>query len=60
MDAEARGIGDGDLVILKTLRGQVRMRAFVTEDIMAGTIDANMGGGGPVGRRPGRNAILMN
>ena len=25
------------------------MRAIVTEDIMAGTIDANMGGGGPVG-----------
>jgi cysteine desulfurase NifS len=48
-DAEARGIYDGDLVILKTLRGQVRLRAFVTDDIMAGTIDANMGGGGPVG-----------
>jgi cysteine desulfurase NifS len=48
-DAEARGIGDGDLVILKTSRGQVRIRAFVTDDIMRGTIDANMGGGGPVG-----------
>jgi cysteine desulfurase NifS len=48
-DAEARGIGDGDLVRVKTLRGQVDMRAFVTDDIMPGTIDANMGGGGPVG-----------
>jgi cysteine desulfurase NifS len=48
-DAEARGIGDGDLVLLKTLRGQVNMRAFVTDDIMPGTIDASMGGGGPVG-----------
>jgi len=48
-DAEARSINDGDLVFVRTPRGQVRMRAFVTEDMMAGTIDANMGGGGPVG-----------
>jgi|WetSurMetagenome_2_1015567.scaffolds.fasta_scaffold00076_10 cysteine desulfurase NifS len=48
-DAAERGIGDGDLVILRTLRGQVRLRAFVTDDIAPGTIDANMGGGGPVG-----------
>ena len=27
------------------------MRALVTDDIMQGTIDANMGGGGPVGPR---------
>jgi cysteine desulfurase NifS len=48
-DAEVRAINDGDPVYVRTLRGQVRMRAFVTEDIMTGTIDANMGGGGPVG-----------
>jgi anaerobic selenocysteine-containing dehydrogenase len=48
-DAAARGICNGDLVCIRTLRGQVVMRAIVTEDIMAGTIDANMGGGGPVG-----------
>ena len=49
LDAERRGISDGDLVEVSTLRGKVRMRALVTDDIMAGTIDANMGGGGPVG-----------
>jgi cysteine desulfurase NifS len=48
-DAEARGIKSGDLVHLKTARGQVAMRALVTDDIGAGMIDANMGGGGPVG-----------
>jgi cysteine desulfurase NifS len=48
-DAAVRGVNDGDLVYVRTIRGQVRMRAFVTEDMMAGTIDANMGGGGPVG-----------
>ena len=31
------------------------MRAFVTDDIVPGTIDANMGGGGPVG--PGLAAM---
>lgn len=48
-DAEERNIRDGDAVRVKTVRGEVIMRAFVTDDIMRGTIDANMGGGGPVG-----------
>ncbi|MCF6149547.1 MAG: IscS subfamily cysteine desulfurase [Candidatus Kuenenia sp.] len=48
-DAKERGINDGDSVSLETLRGGVTMRALVTDDIMKGTIDANMGGGGPVG-----------
>jgi anaerobic selenocysteine-containing dehydrogenase len=48
-DAAARGIQDGDKVQLRTARGQVRLRARVTEDIVAGAIDANMGGGGPLG-----------
>lgn len=48
-DAKTRAIKDGSLVRVKTLRGQVTMRALVTEDIMPGTADANMGGGGPIG-----------
>jgi cysteine desulfurase NifS len=48
-DAETRNIKDGDLVHVSTLRGRVAMRALVTGDIVKGTIDANMGGGGPVG-----------
>jgi cysteine desulfurase NifS len=48
-DATDRGIVSGDLVQIKTERGQVAMRAIVTEDIVQGTIEANMGGGGPVG-----------
>lgn len=48
-DARPRGINNGDWVSVRTARGQVSMRAFVTGDISAGTIDANMGGGGPVG-----------
>ena len=49
LDAEERGIKDGELVRVRTLRGEVSMRALVTDDIAQGTIDASMGGGGPVG-----------
>lgn len=48
-DASRRGIASGDPVYVSTLRGRVRFRAEVTADIAPGTIDANMGGGGPVG-----------
>ena len=48
-DAQARGIQDGDAVHVITARGRVPFRAWVTEDIVPGTIDANMGGGGPLG-----------
>jgi cysteine desulfurase NifS len=49
MDANTRGISSGDLVRITTKRGKVTMRAFVTGDIMQGTVEANMGGGGPIG-----------
>ena len=48
-DAKARSINHGDAVIVKSPRGQVRMRAIVTGDIVQGAIEANMGGGGPLG-----------
>lgn len=48
-DAEKRKIKTEDPVVIKTARGQVMMRAFVTEDIMAGFVYAPAGGGGPQG-----------
>ena len=48
-DAQARGIGHGDAVMVQSPRGQVGMRALVTDDIVPGAIEANMGGGGPLG-----------
>lgn len=48
-DARQRNIENGDQVVLRTNRGAVKMRALVTDDIVGGAIDANMGGGGPVG-----------
>jgi cysteine desulfurase NifS len=48
-DARARGINHGEQVLLASPRGQVMMRAIVTDDIVRGAIEANMGGGGPLG-----------
>ncbi|HNR50961.1 MAG TPA: molybdopterin-dependent oxidoreductase, partial [Deltaproteobacteria bacterium] len=48
-DARDRGIKNGDAVIVRSPRGNVKMRAVVTSDIVQGTVDANMGGGGPLG-----------
>jgi anaerobic selenocysteine-containing dehydrogenase len=55
-DAEARGIAEGDLVDLVSPRGRVRFRAHVSEDIVRGVIEANMGGGGPLGPRAWQRA----
>jgi cysteine sulfinate desulfinase/cysteine desulfurase-like protein/anaerobic selenocysteine-containing dehydrogenase len=49
VDAQARGIVHGDPVIVASPRGRVRLRAIVSEDIIPGAIEANMGGGGPLG-----------
>lgn len=48
-DAAERGIGNGDEVFVTTPRGRQRFRVFVTGNMVRGAIDANMGGGGPVG-----------
>jgi cysteine desulfurase NifS len=49
LDAADRDIAAGDLVEVVTPRGRVRFRAYITDNIMRGVIDATMGGGGPVG-----------
>ncbi len=48
-DAAARGIKNGHRVWVATPRGKVRFQARVSDDIVEGAIDANMGGGGPLG-----------
>jgi cysteine desulfurase NifS len=48
-DAKARGIETGDLVEVRTPRGTVPFRARITDDIVVGAVECNMGGGGPVG-----------
>ncbi len=48
-DAAVRGIENGDWVCVKTKRGSVPFRAKVTDSIVAGSVDAQQGGGGPLG-----------
>jgi cysteine desulfurase NifS len=58
LDAKERKINNGDLVSVKTLRGEVSMRALVTDDIVKGAVDANMGGGGPIGPEEWQNCNI--
>lgn len=49
LDAVERGIETGDWVWVETPRGRLKFRARVTDRIVRGAVDANMGGGGPLG-----------
>ncbi len=55
-DAKARKVKSGDVVIIKTVRGQVTMRAFVSDSIMPGFAYAPVGGGGPQGTKEWQQA----
>ncbi|GBD87408.1 cysteine desulfurase [bacterium BMS3Abin03] len=48
-DAKERKIESGDLVEVSTLRGAIPFRAIVTDDIVTGAVECNMGAGAPVG-----------
>lgn len=55
-DASARGIANGDAVEVLSPRGRVRFVAHVSEDMVRGVVEANMGGGGPLGPPAWREA----
>jgi anaerobic selenocysteine-containing dehydrogenase len=55
-DAEVRGIEDGDHVDVLSPRGRVPFTARVTDDIVPGAVEVNMGGGGPHGPEAWRQA----
>jgi anaerobic selenocysteine-containing dehydrogenase len=57
-DARDRGIKDGDHVLVKTSRGQITLRAIVTDGIVKGTVEANMGGGCHVGPKAWQEANI--
>ena len=48
LDAKARGIENHDKVWVESPRGRVGFWAKVTEDVMAGQVEVNMGGGSPI------------
>jgi anaerobic selenocysteine-containing dehydrogenase len=55
-DAEARGISDGDKVWVESPRGKVGVRARVTDNVMTGQVELNVGGGSPIQAEEWREA----
>jgi anaerobic selenocysteine-containing dehydrogenase len=55
-DAEARGISDGDAVWVESPRGKVGVWAKVTDDVMTGQVELNVGGGSPIHAKEWREA----
>lgn len=55
-DAKTREIKMGDWVSVKTARGSVQMKAYVTGKIMEGFVYAPVGGGGPLGTEDWKQA----
>ena len=56
VDAEARGISDGNRVWVESPRGRVGVWARVTDDVMTGQVELNVGGGSPIHAKEWRDA----
>jgi len=56
VDARARGIEDGDKVWVESPRGQVAFWSRVTDDVMSGQVEVNVGGGSPIHAEEWREA----
>lgn len=56
VDAEARGIKDGERVWVESPRGRVPYTAKVTDAVLPGAVEVNVGGGGPMQAKPWREA----
>jgi anaerobic selenocysteine-containing dehydrogenase len=55
-DAKARGVTDGDKVWVESPRGKVGVWARVTDDVMTGQVELNVGGGSPIHAEEWREA----
>lgn len=58
IDAGRRGIKNGDGVTIRTPRGSVGMYAVVTDEIVAGTVEASGAGGGVLGAAEWQEACV--
>jgi anaerobic selenocysteine-containing dehydrogenase len=56
VDAKERGISDQDRVWVVSPRGKVGVWAKVTDDVMTGQVELNVGGGSPIHVREWRDA----
>jgi cysteine desulfurase NifS len=57
-DARARNIENGDPVDLETKRGRIKLYALVTDDIVAGAVEASAMGGGALGSKAWKEACV--
>lgn len=57
-DATLRNISTGNKVMVKTARGDVEFTARVTENILKGVVEVNMGGGSPIQVEGWRNSNI--
>ena len=60
LDAENRGISNQDRVWVVSPRGRVGVWARVTDDVMTGQVEVNVGGGGPIQAEEWRHANANN
>ncbi len=60
LDAAARGISNKDKVWVESPRGRVGVWARVTDDVMTGQVEVNVGGGGPIQAEEWRDANANN
>jgi anaerobic selenocysteine-containing dehydrogenase len=60
LDAEDRGISNQDRVWVVSPRGRVGVWARVTDDVMTGQVELNVGGGGPIQAEEWRHANANN
>ncbi len=58
-DANLRGIGEGDLVEVKSPRGRIQVKARITEDVPKGLVAIDFGWGNPTDKGANVN-ILVN
>jgi anaerobic selenocysteine-containing dehydrogenase len=56
VDAAARGISNGDKVWVESPRGKVGVWAKVTDDVLNGQVELNVGGGSPIHAEEWREA----
>ena len=56
VDAADRGLANGDAVWVESPRGKVGVWARVTDDVMTGQVELNVGGGGPIQAEAWRDA----
>ena len=55
-DAKVRGVTDGDKVWVESPRGKVGVWAKVTDDVLPGQVELNVGGGSPIHAEEWREA----